>query len=160
MSDSWTYDIQANGGWQETKIRGDGSRYLMVRAAGEWAYRQGKDVYTVDADGQSPKVGQSVEHLRTAGKPQYLHAGQDGVIGSLIGKWGPNGGPFKIGKHFAFSNPDTSNFLYLAMNDNAGDGFKDNSGVMQVVAYLYVSKEREPQWVWEGTPRRWTQVSR
>ncbi|GHI10082.1 hypothetical protein AQI88_41130 [Streptomyces cellostaticus] len=153
---TWQYDIRADLGWQETAIHQVPDKGVMLEAAGEWKHANDWDA--VDAEGHkvSKKPGTMdgafYRHLAVAGRPEFLHSGTDAYVGSLIGKWGPDGVPFKMGKRRSFmsgSSVDTSKKLYLAMNDREGEeGLKDNSGVMHVIAAVYTRSEREPRWTY------------
>ncbi|WP_158754671.1 hypothetical protein [Streptomyces sp. NRRL F-2580] len=160
MSTSWQYDIRADLEWQPTEIRkvAETGKGLSIRAEGEWKYR--KDLHAVDADGvQKGYEGATYDHLRTQGRAGYLHAAPDGYLGTLIGKWGPDGSVFKVGKHRIFTDgtaSDISKTLYLAMNDESGAGFKDNEGVMHVRAYIFDNRDREQHWSYDRIAGTWS----
>ncbi|MFG3016796.1 hypothetical protein ACGFZB_41385 [Streptomyces cinerochromogenes] len=161
MSTSWKYDIRADLEWQPTQIRkvAETGKGLGIRAEGEWKYRKDLD-FAVDADGvREGYEGAIYDHLRTQGKAGYLHTAPDGYMGSLIGKWGPDGSVFKIGKHRIFTDgsaSDTSKTLYLAMNDESGKGFQDNEGVMHVFAYIFDNRDREQHWTYDRHSDTWS----
>lgn len=161
MSTSWQYDIRADLEWQPTEIRkvAETDRGLSIRAEGEWKYRKDLD-WAVDADGaRKDHEGAIYPHLQTEGKSGYLHTAPDGYMGSLIGKWGPDGSVFRVGKHRIFTDgtaSDTSKTLYLAMNDSSGPGFKDNEGVMHIHACFFDNRDRGQHWSYDRIAGTWS----
>ncbi|MFF1561684.1 hypothetical protein [Streptomyces sp. NPDC058279] len=158
MSQTWQYDVRADRGWQATDIRkvADSSKGVSVRADGEWKHSPDWDA--VGPDGNIPgKEGAFYPHLVAKGRTEYPHSGDDAYVGSLIGKWGPDGGVFRINKGLVFDcgpNVDTSKTLYLAINDRP-DELSENTGVMHVFARIYNSGDREQNWYYDRIANCW-----
>ncbi|MCX2969238.1 MULTISPECIES: hypothetical protein [Streptomyces] len=155
----WQLDVRADLEWQKTDIYqlGDSETGLSVRAAGTWIHSS--DWEAVGPDGRIPgKEGLYHRHLETEGKTEFLHSGPRGYMGSLIGKWGPDGTPFKVGDAYLYisDSPDPDKKLYLAMNDKSGAGFEDNSGVMHILARTYDRRAVAAHWSYNRFSQTWS----
>ncbi|MBR8642872.1 hypothetical protein KEF29_35085 [Streptomyces tuirus] len=155
----WECDIRADLEWQKTDIYqvGDRETGLSIRAEGTW--KHSTDWGPVGPDGNIPgRSGAYYRHLNAEGKSEFLYSGDGAYMGQLLGRWGPDGSPFRINDWFLYitDSPDASKNLYMAMNDKSGDGFKDNEGVMHVVAYTYDRREVAPHWSYNRFSNTWS----
>ncbi|QDQ28230.1 hypothetical protein FNU76_18800 [Chitinimonas arctica] len=152
-------EIEAAKGWVNTgyKPGAQSGVYVNVHADGEWCCRTDDRPYGMrNADGGRNNTGAyNIENVE--GNTWFPYSGPGARMGMLVGKLGPNGQPFLMGKTKSLAISQISPDLELYVRINFGDLAICDGALNLRIKVSDGQPDKEREWVFSRVAQRWVQ---